>query len=282
VTPLKKPHGHVGVVALVFLTLAVGVLWTTRPSGRPAEPAPSPRPAAQAVRAPTTTRRSTEPPPAVRSSIDKGPAIATGPLVWDESRTAHVYAPTAGWLERTREKRGGTIRAGETIGVIYSPEVYLTTLEVLARLSDFRSQELLDRPRLHLLRMGMRQDMLTGIERSFQPQAALPLIARVGGTIVVDKGTTGQIVDADNGDLFTISDPQAAWVYVDLPEASVAALHVGSHGRVTIDGLPGSIVAPVGFIAHRADGGKRTVRFDVHAPELHMPLDAQARVELVK
>jgi multidrug efflux pump subunit AcrA (membrane-fusion protein) len=188
-----------------------------------------------------------------------------------------VIAPVAGWLEQTT--RGRTVRAGETVGVIYSLEVYATTSDLISQLRDFRSQAAVDEQRERLYRWGMRREMVAAIEQTGKPQASLPLISRVSGTVVARKKLETPLVERGD-DLLTVSAPGFAWLYVDVPVDDAALVRVGMTGRVKIDGIAHPMTAPITYVSRRVTDGTRTLRFDLHTAELRLPPTGQAKVEL--
>jgi multidrug efflux pump subunit AcrA (membrane-fusion protein) len=273
VTPLKKhPGQHGGLLALALLAATTIVVWTAHPR-RSTPPVEKPKPQISATMTPEPVELSTRPPVELPRQVS-----ASGPISYDESRTAHVNAPVAGWLHA--HPHGRTVRAGETIGVIHSVEVYLATQELIAQLRDFRSQALLDDVRMRLYRWGMRREMIMRIEQTMKPQAALPLIARVSGTVVAEPKRDTPLVEASGDDLVTITDPSYAWLYVEIPADQAERARIGMTARVTIEGIARPVRAPIGYISRRVSEGKRTVRFDLHTANLSMPPTAQAKVDL--
>ena len=277
VTPLQKHHGaHGGLIALFVLVTTVIVVITSKPHRDAAPPAPV-KPAA-AVAEPITEPPPPPPPPAPRPRDVARANHAEGTLSYEPHRTHHVGVPVYGWLQRT-VKEGRRVRAGETLGVIYSPEVYLTTADVIAQLREYKSPEQLDATRMRLLRWGMRREQLAAIQASGRPSAALPLIARVTGTVVAVQGEPKQIVDPNAGlELVTITDPTYAVFYADLDAATADKLALGMTGRVKVAGR--TYTAPIGYIARRADEGKKTVRFDLHDPTMKFRAEMPAVVDV--
>jgi multidrug efflux pump subunit AcrA (membrane-fusion protein) len=126
----------------------------------------------------------------------------------------------------------------------------------------------------------MRQDQLTRIEQSKRPSAALPIIARVTGKVVFEQGTEQQLVDPSIGDMFTITDPAYATVYIEVPAADADAFALGDSARVTLTGAKAPRSAPVGYISRSIERGQKTVRVDLHPFTGRMPPVAEATVEL--
>jgi hypothetical protein len=135
---------------------------------------------------------------------------------------------------------------------------------------------------MRLLRWGMRQEQVTRIERSLTPVAALPIIARVTGKVVVDRGGARQLIDPWSEDLMTITDPAYASVYVRVPEADAALLAVGQPTRVRLANSPKPMTAPIGYISRSVEGGMKTVRVDLHPVRLAMPPAVEATIELAR
>ena len=267
-TSLPKHRGqHGGLIALFVLAATIAVVVLTEPKKPAPPPPPPPRPAATmpAPKAP-------EPPPPAPPPAPRDPSkiTATGTVTFDERRTHHVDIPVYGWLQKPRTSSiGRNVRAGTTLGVIYSPEVYLTTAEVVAQLKNYTSPDAMDRARVRLLRWGMRKEQLVAIEQAQRPSAELPLIARVSGKIVAEAPLAGPLVDPNAGlELLTITDPTYAVMYIDMPVADAARLKLTMPARTTIEGIAKPLTATVGYIARRVEDGTRTVRFDLHDPGL--------------
>ena len=276
-TPLQKHHGQRGgYIALALFLVAVAVLWVTHPAPpRPAQPAEQTKPVAVVSRAPAAS--------IVAPVAPHDRVTATGKVAYVEKRTSRIDIPVHGLLRKVHPTAlGRKIRAGETVAVIYSPEVYLTSMDVVEEVRDFRSPERLDTARNKLLRWGMRPDMLIAIESTGQPQGVLPLIARVTGVVVAEQGLPMQLVDPGaDVELFTITDPTYASLYVDVPAADAARAKLGTNARITIDGLVRPVIAPVGYISHRVEDGMRTLRFDLHDPNVRFEAGKAASVELL-
>lgn len=272
ITPLRKHRGQDGALIAFFLLVAtVVVVVTTRPAAKPAEstpPHPTVAPAASIVQ-PLAAR---EEQPRTIAVDPNAPVIGTGTTDYDEALTSHIRVPVHGWLKKTRASSvGRKVRAGETVGVIYSPEVFLTSASVIRQLRDFQGQEALDAERWRLLRWGMRQTQLSEIERTQRPQAALPLIARVTGVVVREAGAPAQLVEPGTGlELFTITDPAHVSVYVDVPVAAAARLAIGARAAIAIRGIAHPVTAQVAYIYRAVDDGKRKVRFDVYSPRIRI------------
>lgn len=278
-TSLPKHRGRNGPILAFSMLVAttVVVLLSERPRTHPSsELASRAIPAAPAP--PSLPAASIPAVPAAPSSSLRG----SGTIGYDESKTSHLAAPVAGWLTKTRTKSlGRTVRAGETLGVIYSPEVYLTSVELLQQVKEFRSADALDASQTHLLRLGMPPWTLTAMQKSGKPERSVPLIARVNGTVVVDSAQRAQLVDTWSDELFTITDPTRYWLYVDLPVVESANVQVGTTARVTIEGAKAPINGTISRVFRRVEGGMRTFRIDIQSrTPLHVGNGATAEIKL--
>ena len=296
ITPLKKhPGQHGGLVAILLLAATTTVVWATHPRGAtssttapasalgPANQRAAPSPGAIAALPPHQAPPVEQPKTVVVD--DRAPVIATGSTDYDETRTSHVGVPVSGWLKKTRTMSlGRTVRSGETLGIVYSLDVYLTTASVVEQVRNYRGQAPLDAERWRLLRWGMLQPTLARIEKTLTPQAALPLIARVPGTVVAEAGAPAQPVEPSAGlELFTVTDPAYVWVFVDVPDAYAARLAVGTPARLAIEGVARPVRATVAHVYRYSDDGMRKVRFELYSPrpiiKPNLPVTAELQLD---
>lgn len=289
ITPLKKQGRHGGLIAVLLLTATTVVVWSSRPREPSWEPTAPPRAAVVPRSSSTMPGAVAEITPRPGPSLDhaktvdqRWPLIATGATYYDETRTSHVGVPVAGWLKKTRAKSlGRTVRSGETLGILYSPEVYLTTASVVKQVRTFEGQAPLDADRWKLLRWGMLQPTLTRIEATQKPQAALPLVARVSGTVVAETASPAQLVDPSiEPDLFTVTDPAYVWIYIDVPDAYAAELRVGALAKLTIAGIARPMTAKIARVFRFSEDGMRKVKFEVHSPRILLEPNLLVTAEL--
>jgi membrane fusion protein, copper/silver efflux system len=274
-TSLPKHRGqHGGLIAVLVLVSTSVVVWTTQ---RP-PPAPHEQPVATAISSSAQRPAATVAPPdqtvaTITPVIREGAVTGTGVVAFDETRTSHVVVPVSGWFEKKRAHSVGRyVRQFEPLGVVYSVEVYAATADLIKQVQTFESQELVNAARVKLLRWGMPKPMLDQIEQRMTPQAGLPIVSRVAGTVVAEQGTRTGFVEP--GELFTVTDPSHVMVFVEVPEA--AQLRVGMPAKLMIDGVKRPLAAKVSYVFRRADEGLRTVRFDVRAK-----LEPGAKVDAV-
>jgi Cu(I)/Ag(I) efflux system membrane fusion protein len=264
---LPKHRGANGpVIALGLLVVTVGVVLFTQPREKsPSLHIDTPRVETVApVPAPPPGSLAPAPEP-TRVEAAANTVGGTGIIGYDESKTSHLATPVAGWLEKTRTNSlGRSIRAGETLAVVHSPEVFVTSVAVLRQMKEYRSSTTLDIERTRLLRWGMPPWTLTKMQKTGVPEASMPLIARVSGTVVAEQGDAGGLVDPWSGvEYFTITDPTRYWIYVDVPAGDAARMKVGASTKVIVEGKTKPIAGRVGYVYRRVEDGMRSVRIDI-------------------
>jgi membrane fusion protein, copper/silver efflux system len=273
-TSLPRHRGANGpIIAFFILVSTTVVVLLTQPKPAPVEQhppvvAPVVAPAEQLPSSPLPA--ASLPAPTPTAAVTPNTIGGTGIVGYDESKTSHLAAPVAGWLQKTRAKSlGQSVRAGETLAVVYSLDVYLTSVEVLSRMKAGPS-DTLDAARTRLLRWGMPPWTLTKMQKSGVPERSVPLIARVSGKVVGEQGMAGQLVDPSEGvEYFTISDPTKYWMYIDVPAADAARVKVGAPTKIVIEGVAKPVSGQVDYVYRRVEGGMRSLRIAIQS---RMPL----------
>jgi len=288
VTPLKRhPGSHGGLIAALVLVATTVVVWSAHPRASissvavklPAKLGVSAMPG-KVEAAPTAFTLShgvaTAP---VRELEVRRQITATGFTGYDETRTHRLQVPVSGWLQKVRTSSvGRQVRPGEPLATIVSPEVYLATAAVVEQVKDFKSQALLDEQRYRLRRFGMPMPNMQRIESQQRPEAVLPLVSRIAGTVVKEEGSPKGLVEP--GPMFTITDPARAWVFVELDAADAALVHEGAPATLTIEGATRPVTAPIAYVFRRVEDGKRSVRFDIYSPQLAIQPERAVKAEL--
>lgn len=209
-----------------------------------------------------------------------------GRTTWDESMTSRVTSPVAGRVVSVAAAPGATVRKGETLAVISSPEFGAsqaearkadTELEQAAR-ALARSRELYSagvipqkdlqaaesdfaRARSERDRTGARERLYGGsgvIDQQYR------LTAPLAGVVVVRNLTVGQEVRPEqpaDQPLFVISNPSQLWINLEVPEILSGEVQLGEIVRITVPALPGEVFeARVDYVADFIDPQTRTVK----------------------
>ncbi len=204
--------------------------------------------------------------------VERAPSERTvelnGRVTADERTVRTITAEFSGRVERLHaDFTGQTVRAGEPLLSLHSPELLAAQRELLeaARLRGTH-------PALHaaarerLRQWGISDVQLDAVERSGEPQSALDVTARTAGTVLERRVSVGDYVGRGDA-LLTLADLGRVWVVFDAYEGDLAWLSRGDSLTFTVSGVPGrtfraavSFVDPV--VGARARAARVRVEFD--------------------
>ncbi len=202
---------------------------------------------------------------AERGALGEGSPLV-GFLAPDETRLKRVQLRAAGWVQDVVvNQTGETVRAGQPMLSLYSPELYQSEREYLITLGDGPGDKGHDlgaqasaRERLRLL--GVPEDEVERLDRERSASSRILLRSPVSGTVLERNVVEGQYVGADTP-LFTVADLSRVWVLVDLYEMDLGRVRVGDRARFTADGLPGrTFDAAIDFIYPTVSSETRTLK----------------------
>ncbi len=223
-------------------------------------------------------------------------AIRTvGRVAADETRVGHVHTRVEGWIEKVLvDFTGDSVRKGEPMLTIYSPEMLASQQELLlaARARDLmkgnpvaaaerHGESLFEAARRRLQLWELSDAQIDQVLRSGQPIRNVTVFAPLSGVITARNAFPNQKVTPDS-DLYTITDLGRVWVLADVFEADAADVRLGSAVTVTVPSLGGArIAARVNYIQPAIDPATRTlqVRLDVANPGLRLKPDMYVNVE---
>lgn len=202
----------------------------------------------------------------------------TGSTAYDETRTARIASRISGRVLRLLKDFGNTVRKGDPVVVLDSPELGEAQAEYLSRLAEYRvvkqsaerarrlvetkaiSQgEYLEREgalrraeaalafaenRLHLFDMAEAEIRRLG--ESLREDGTLhgvvspELTVRspISGTVTRLEVARGEVVDRLQT-LLVVSDLTSLWVWLDVYEKDLAGIRTGQTVKVTAEALPG-------------------------------------------
>ena len=201
--------------------------------------------------------------------VERGALGEGSPLVGfvapDETRLKRVQLRVAGWVQDVAMNRTGeTVRAGQPMLSLYSPELYQSEREYLIALAEGDGgghgggAHEAARERLRL--MGVPDDEVTRLEQDRKAFSKLALRSPVTGTVLERNVIEGQYVGSDTP-LFTVADLSRVWVLVDLYEMDMGRVHVGDRARFVADGLPGrTFEGAIDFIYPTVSSETRTLK----------------------
>jgi Cu(I)/Ag(I) efflux system membrane fusion protein len=265
--------------------------------GSPAAPAAEKQPGGkQAAEKPTET-------PTVEIPTDKQPLIGmktaavsirslrrtirtVGRVEYDERRFRTVNAKFEGWIEKLYvDYTGRSVKKGEPLADLYSPELLATQREYLQLLKWSREPKpdaasVTDRmvardaaalaaaARERLKLWDISEEQIRRIGETGEPFRTLTLYSPVDGHVVQKMAVQGMRV-MPGEKLFDVADLASLWVVADIYEADLPVIRPEQEAVITLSAYPGQEHrARIDFINPSLAGETRTAkaRFTIPNP----------------
>lgn len=219
--------------------------------------------------------------PAVRRPLDR--TIRTvGRVEVDERQLARVTIKLEGWIDRLYvNSTGESVKRGQVLFTLYSPELLATQEEYLIALRSSRTlgksefpevstgaKALLEASRRRLLLWDIDESHILDLERTGQVLTTLPIHAPRTGT-VINKMAVAGMQTKPGEELYTIADLSRIWIIGDIYEYELPLIAIGQTASVSLSyaqDVP--LQARIGFIYPTVDPQTRTakVRFELANP----------------
>lgn len=207
----------------------------------------------------------------------------------DETRLADLTTRVAGRLDRLFvDFTGLTVRKGDRMVEIYSPDLYATQQELLAAVGAAKRQQvgtgsvlmepshmLVTAARERLRLWGLTTEQVDEIIKRGTVEEHVVLNAPVGGVVIHKNATEGMYVETGTH-LYSIADLSYVWVMLDAYESDLVWLRHGQDVAFTAQAYPGiEFHGRVAFIDPVMDDRTRTVkvRVNVYNPDLVLKPD---------
>ncbi len=204
-----------------------------------------------------------------------------GKVGYDETRLKTLPAWIPGRIDELFvDFTGKTVRKGERLALLYSPELLEAQEELLQALrqvkegagekNDFLRKSSLDtlesaRQKLRLL--GLDEARVREIEKTGKVKVHLEIPAPLGGVVIRKLVNEGDYVKTGSP-LFTIADLSVVWVNLEAYETDLPWIRIGLEARVRAEeALPGrEFRGKVSFLDPFLDERTRTVRVRLEFP----------------
>jgi membrane fusion protein, copper/silver efflux system len=163
-----------------------------------------------------------------------------------EAGVAEVHVRTAGFVEQVSMAQTGiTIRRGQMLVAVYSPELYQAQTELLAArqwISGDGGAQASDSARVKLGLLGMSDIDIDRIVKNGKPVRAVPIYAPEGGVVSKKNVVLGSYVTPETV-LYEIQDLSRVYVIADVFQDDIGSLRVGMDGRFTPARQPAVVIA---------------------------------------
>ena len=212
------------------------------------------------------------------AAIDGEQVTLSGQVAEDEATLRAVTTWIGGRVDRLMvSTTGETVRRGQPLARMYSPEVYAAHNDLLVargQLEELSSADAfaqraanaqLESARQRLRLLGFSSAELEKMQAARKPWTQVTIRSTAAGTVLRRNIKQGQFAKAGEV-LFEIADLAKIWVELDAYEADMEHLAPGQRVDLQVDALPGrQFVGTIDFIDPVADSKTRviTVRVDV-------------------
>jgi membrane fusion protein, copper/silver efflux system len=220
---------------------------------------------------------------------------AVGSVAADERRIDVVNPKFEGWIEKLRvNTTGQTVRRGEALLEVYSPDLVLAQREYLVArtaAADMAQADAMTRDNAQaiaaaalsrLKNWDISADQLARLQRTGTASRTLTLSAPTSGIVMEKTALEGLHFGA--GDmLYRIVDLSTVWLLADVFEQDLAQIRPGQSAKITVQAYPGRVFdGRVAFIYPTVNAQTRTgkVRIEVPNPDLLLKTDMYATVEI--
>jgi RND family efflux transporter MFP subunit len=201
-------------------------------------------------------------------------------LDYDQERMVTITTKYEGFVEKVYVNYlGQTVRKGEPLFEIYSPELVQTEQELLSAL-DFalrmedappdvrqRTQALVDAAKARLAYWDITPEQIERLQATGQVFRSLAVVAPIGGMVMKrTHGLEGMAVKPGM-DLIHIADLSTMWLSVEVFEDQLPWLKPGNSARVLLSYVPGQeFTGKIRFIEPEVSEKTRTVKLTMEVP----------------
>jgi len=212
--------------------------------------------------------------------------LTVGEIDYDERKVANVAAWVPGRIDKLFVNfTGVTVKKGDPLVWIYSPELlitqeeYLLALETWERVKESQNEEtvrgaesLIEASTKRLLLWGIRPKQIEELKQRRQASTHMTIYAPIGGTVIHKNALEGRYVK-EGENLYQIADLSNLWIRADIYEYEMAWIKTGHQVEITAAAYPGEkFKGKVSFIDPYLNPKTRTVkvRIDVPNPQLRL------------
>lgn len=197
----------------------------------------------------------------------RAPAV----LATEEGRETHFHTRVSGWIEEIyADSVGKTVKKGDPLFSLYSPDLVTTQAEYVAALKIGRGGREVAEAALKRLRyFGVPEREIAEIAKTKEPKRLITFESPINGYIVSKNAIRGLYVTPDIH-LYYLADLSHIWVLATLYEADMGVIRVGDEAKILPPNDPATTYAGrVSYIYPDIQRETRTgkARIEVHNPE---------------
>ncbi|MEM7183650.1 MAG: efflux RND transporter periplasmic adaptor subunit [Spirochaetota bacterium] len=178
---------------------------------------------------------------------------------YNESKETMINSRVTGWVEKLYVGfTGQTVKRGQALASIYSPELVSTQEEYLRLYQKQKAStspelqkeigKLLAAAKNRLLFWNISKSQISRIERTGKVNRRLAIYSPYSGVVVEKKVIEGAHIKQGT-DLFKIIDLSTVWVFIHIPEQDIPFVKKGMDVEMTLPQIPGkSFPGKISFI----------------------------------
>jgi Cu(I)/Ag(I) efflux system membrane fusion protein len=180
-----------------------------------------------------------------------------------QSQVAHI----SGRIEKLLVNfTGEVVQKGQTLAVIYSPEIVTAQQELLEASKTKQSQpQIYEAAKERLRQWRLSESQINSIENSGNIQNNVEIVSDISGIITSRRVNNGDYVNQGTI-LFDVADLSRVWVLFDAYESDLQFLQKGDHLEFTVQALPGiKFSGNIAFIDPVIDPVNRVAKVRIEA-----------------
>lgn len=215
------------------------------------------------------------------AAVDRGPVGGSfrtvGRLSVDETRVRRINVKVPGYVERIFvDFVGKSVRKGQSLFALYSPEVLAAEGEYLTALRA-QSASLIAAARRKLELWDVSETEINRLEKEGTPSRAVTFVSPVNGVVTRKDVVEGARLEA-GAMPYEIVDLSTLWVLADVYETELRFISPGISARLKLNALPGrEFTGKVLFVDPLLDAKTRTARVRLAFPNQ----DGELRPEML-
>src|SRR4051812_32106715 len=225
---------------------------------------------------------------AYRPLVREGRAL--GVLDYNETRLANIAARVAGRADELfLTYTGQSVKAGDPVYSLYSPEVFTAQREYLQarkRVNDLPANASADirndasavynASMQKLVLWGISREQLDKLDKEFDASGRVPtnfaVNSPITGIVVKKEINPGQYLQVGQS-AYAVADLSSLWLKAKVYEADIPLVKIGQKVEVVVDALPNEKVqATVTFLAFTLDPETRTLDARIEVPNADLRL----------
>jgi len=180
-----------------------------------------------------------------------------------QSQVAHI----SGRIEKLLVNfTGEVVQKGQTLAVIYSPEIVTAQQELLEAAKTKQSQpQIYEAAKERLRQWRLSESQINSVENSGNIQNNVEIVSDISGIITARRVNNGDYINQGTV-LFDVADLSRVWVLFDAYESDLQFLQKGDHLDFTVQALPGiKFAGNIAFIDPVIDPINRVAKVRIEA-----------------